>query len=193
MDQFTKITVGFVTQCYERKPGGTFVCMDQEFIAGDQVDYEDGCGNAITPPDHKYQPFNMALISNDEMIDQLKSVLERLDVGGEQSRQFAGEIHTLQEVLATVRKMALEFHVTLQEQSTAFAPRMVKVHLLSENGQLWIQPEGYGEKCTPNGQGSPIGLEIWQGRLRLIAFTDIHSEDPQIIDLEGARESLRKS
>lgn len=104
MDQFTKITVGFVTQSYERKSDGTFICMDQEFIAGDQVDYEDSCGNPITPPDHKYQPFNMTLISRDEILDQLTSVLETLDVGGEQSRQFAGEIHTLQEVLKSLRK-----------------------------------------------------------------------------------------
>ena len=61
MEKFTKITIGFVTQTYEKSAAGEFVCMSQEFIAGDQVDYEDVVGNTITPPEHKYQPFNMTL------------------------------------------------------------------------------------------------------------------------------------
>jgi hypothetical protein len=60
-EKFTKITVGFVTQVYEKNAAGKFVCIGQEFIAGDQVDYEDAGGNTIAPPDHKYQPFNMTL------------------------------------------------------------------------------------------------------------------------------------
>jgi hypothetical protein len=42
-----------------------------------------------------------------------------------------------------------------------------------------------------DGHGWPIGVEIWQGRLRLIVFDDINREDPQIIDLEKAKESCR--
>ena len=62
MEKFTKITVGFVTQCYEKNANGKFVCTGQDFIAGDQVDYEDADGNKITPPDHEYQPFEMTLL-----------------------------------------------------------------------------------------------------------------------------------
>ena len=36
-----------------------------------------------------------------------------------------------------------------------------------------------------------MGIEIWQGRLRLIVFDDINREDPQIIDLEKSKESCR--
>ncbi|MFA6424708.1 MAG: hypothetical protein WCW64_00815 [Phycisphaerae bacterium] len=61
MEKFTKITVGFVAQTYEKNSAGEFVCIAQEFIAGDQVDYEDANSNKIEPPDHKYQPFNMKL------------------------------------------------------------------------------------------------------------------------------------
>jgi hypothetical protein len=61
MEKFTKITIGFVTQTYAKNSAGEFVCAEQEFIAGDQVDYEDANGNKINPPDHKYQPFNMKL------------------------------------------------------------------------------------------------------------------------------------
>ena len=85
----------------------------------------------------------------------------------------------------------LQFEVTLQEQSPNFPPKTIKLSLLAENGQLWIRPKGYGEKCTADGEGSPVGVEIWQGRLRVIVFDDINSEDPRIIDLENARESGR--
>ena len=61
MQKFTKITTGFVVQAYEKNKAGEFVCTGQEFIAGDQVDYEDEQGNAISPPEHNYQQFKMIL------------------------------------------------------------------------------------------------------------------------------------
>lgn len=82
--------------------------------------------------------------------------------------------------------------VMLQEQSSDAPKREIKVNLLSEAGKLWIQPQGYGDKTSANGCGYPIGLEIWEERLRLIVFDDIHCEDPKIIDLERARESCRR-
>ena len=99
MEKFTKITVGFVTQSYEKNSAGKFICTGQEFIAGDQVDYEDLDGNTITPPEHEYQPFNMTLVSKDEIIDRLGDVITSIDVGGEQSRQFSHEIKILDELL----------------------------------------------------------------------------------------------
>ena len=95
MEKFTKITVGFVTQSYEKDAAGKFICTEQEFVAGDSIDYEDLGGNTLAPPDHEYQPFNMTLLSRDEIIDRLGDVLSSIDVGGEQSRQFAPEIKTL--------------------------------------------------------------------------------------------------
>ncbi|MDD5458130.1 MAG: hypothetical protein PHF37_01885 [Phycisphaerae bacterium] len=79
----------------------------------------------------------------------------------------------------------------IKEQCPDSLPVEIKVNILSEGGQIWIRPEGYGEKCAPDGEGFPIGIEIWQGRLRLIIFDDINSQDPQIIDLEKAKETLR--
>jgi len=61
MEKFTKITIGFVTQTFEKDSKGRFVCTHQEFIAGDQCDYEDPESNPIEPPDHEYQPYNMTL------------------------------------------------------------------------------------------------------------------------------------
>jgi hypothetical protein len=79
----------------------------------------------------------------------------------------------------------------LKEQSADCPKVTIPIQLVCENGQLWIQPKGYGEKCAQDGQGFPVGLEIWEGKLRLIVFNDINSEDPQIISLENAKESCR--
>jgi len=110
MDKFTKVTVGFVAQTFEKDGGGGFVCTHQEFIAGDQCDFEDAEGNPIEPPEHEYQPYNMTLRNEtgqevleatmlNKVCEAIEEVLDSLDVGGEQSRQFAEEIRTLRQVI----------------------------------------------------------------------------------------------
>ena len=79
----------------------------------------------------------------------------------------------------------------LKEQSAECPKVTIPIQFVCENGQLWIQPKGYGEKCAEDGEGFPIGIEIWQGKLRLIVFNDINSHYPQIIDFENAKESCR--
>jgi len=97
--EFNKITTGFVVQKYRKDNTGKFRCVHQEFVAGDDVQFENLKGESIEPPEHQYQPFNMTLISRDEIIDQLSDVLTSIDVGGEQSIQFAHEIKILDELL----------------------------------------------------------------------------------------------
>ena len=80
----------------------------------------------------------------------------------------------------------------IKEQCADSPPVEIPVTISSECGKIWIGAKGYGEKCAADGEGSPIGIEIWQGRLRLIVFADINSEDPQIIDLENAKETARQ-
>lgn len=104
------------------------------------------------------------------------------------------EIRQAKEAIAKYRPVEMmpgQFRVTLQEQSPGFELRTIMLHLLAENGQLWIQPQGYGEKCTEDGEGSPVGMEIWEDHLRLVVFDNINSEDPKIIDLENAKETAR--
>ncbi|RKY10614.1 MAG: hypothetical protein DRP56_00445 [Planctomycetota bacterium] len=105
------------------------------------------------------------------------------------------EIRQAKEVIANYRPVERpslqQFEMMLQEQSPDLPPKSIKLSFLAENEQLWIRPAGFGEKCTTDGEGSPVGMEIWQGRLRVIVFNDINSEDPQIIDLENARETAR--
>ena len=108
MNQFNKITVGFVVQKFEKGGKNRFICAEQEFVAGDQCDCEDAQGNAIEPPDHEYQPYTMTLLTEEEIgeapmlnkvYEAIEEVLESLDVGGEQSRQFSDEIKILREVI----------------------------------------------------------------------------------------------
>ena len=110
-DLFTKTTVGFVVQTFRKNFKGQYICTHQEFIAGDQCDYEDVKGNPIEPPEHEYQPYIMVLRTRtpNEAIQAamlesayvaIEEVLESLDVGGEQSRQFAGEIKILRDVIS---------------------------------------------------------------------------------------------
>ena len=83
------------------------------------------------------------------------------------------------------------YTINIKEQCPDATLLEIKVNILSEGGQIWIQPQGYGEKCAADGEGFPIGIEIWQNRLRLLVFDDINREDPQIIDIEKARETAR--
>jgi hypothetical protein len=96
--EFNKITTGFVCQKYRKDDKGDFVCIHQEFIAGDDVQFENLKGEPIETPPHDYQIFNMTLLSTDEIVNRLNDVLTSIDVGGEQSRQFASEIKILDEL-----------------------------------------------------------------------------------------------
>jgi len=109
-DLFTKTTVGFVVQTFRKSSNGRYICTHQEFIAGDQCDYEDVQGNPIERPEYEYQPYIMVLRTRtpNETIqaamltrayEAIEEVLESLDVGGEQSRQFAEEIRILRDVI----------------------------------------------------------------------------------------------
>ncbi len=97
--EFNKVTTGFVVQKFRKDSAGKFRCTHQEFIAGDDVQYEDAKGESIEAPEHEYQQFNMTLISNSQIIDRLGDVITSIDIGGEQSRQFAHEIKILGELL----------------------------------------------------------------------------------------------
>ena len=97
--EFDKTTVGFVSQRYRKQNDGRFVCIFQEFIAGDQVQFGNIKDESIDPREHEYQPFNMTLLNSTQIIDRLRDALTSIDVGGEQSRQFAGEIEILTELL----------------------------------------------------------------------------------------------
>lgn len=107
------------------------------------------------------------------------------------------EIRKAREAISNYRPVeaaggAVVSQMKLEEQSTQSPSMSIPLKLLNQDGQLRIQPEGFGEKCAADGAGSPVGMEVWRGRLRLVVFDDINTEEPKIIDLENARESARK-
>ncbi len=69
--------------------------------------------------------------------------------------------------------------------------RKLKIRVTSEGGSLNIYPEGYGDCDSADGHGVPVFLELWEARLRVVVFADINEQDPQIIDIEAAKENER--
>ena len=59
--EFNKVTTGFVVQKYCKDDTGKFRCIHQEFIAGDDVQFENVKGESIEAPEHEYQPYSMTL------------------------------------------------------------------------------------------------------------------------------------
>ena len=47
LQKFNKVIVGFVSQSCEKNEDGKFVCVGQEFIEGDDVNYEDEFGDEL--------------------------------------------------------------------------------------------------------------------------------------------------
>jgi hypothetical protein len=99
LPEFNKVTTGFVIQKYRKDGKSKFRCIHQEFIAGDDVQFENIKGESIETPEHEYQQFNMTLLSSSQIIDRLGDVLTSIYVGGEQSRQFAHEIKIMDKLL----------------------------------------------------------------------------------------------
>ena len=81
--EFNKVTTGFVVQKYRKNSTGKFKCTHQEFVAGDDVQFENLKGDSIEAPEHNYQPFNMTLVSKDDIMERLSDILTGVDVGGE--------------------------------------------------------------------------------------------------------------
>ena len=97
--EFNKVTTGFVVQKFRNDGTGKFRCIHQEFIAGDDIQFENVKGKSIETTEHEYQQFSMTLLSSNQIIDRLGDVITSIDVGGEQSRQFAREIKIIDELL----------------------------------------------------------------------------------------------
>ncbi len=66
------------------------------------------------------------------------------------------------------------------------------IKITTDERGVTIAAEGHGDYGSEDGHGSPIFLELYQGRLRLLVWADINSEEPtHIIDLAGAKEDQR--
>lgn len=80
----------------------------------------------------------------------------------------------------------------LKDQAASEAARRVPVFIRASASWLEIRPAGYGEADAVDGCGSPVLLELHDGRLRLVISPDINSDEKTVIDLEEAREDRRR-
>ena len=71
--------------------------------------------------------------------------------------------------------------------------RKGKLEILAGGAGILVQIDGYGDKCSPDGKGTPIVIENFEGEARVIVWADIDQEDStHRISLENAREENRK-
>lgn len=84
----------------------------------------------------------------------------------------------------------IDLQIGPEESSSALG----RVRLVAGiDNSLSIGVPGYGDATSIDGRGVVAILERWEGRLRLLVWSDIDEEEPtHIIDLEGARESARR-
>ena len=85
--------------------------------------------------------------------------------------------------------MKAKFFTTLKDMSLK---NSVDLEMEERADCLWIRAKGYGDAVSSKGHGVPICIEVYGGRLRVILWPNINSEDPLIIDMEGAREDVRE-
>ena len=84
--------------------------------------------------------------------------------------------------------MAIKLSVMLKDQCS---DNELKVEIHSDPNWIWLCPDGYSDNQSQNGEGMVVGLELYDGRLRLLVYSDINEQDPQIIDLQNALETNR--
>ena len=94
-------------------------------------------------------------------------------------------------IFTTNPKRMFQVNTVLHDQMTDDMKPELKVRVSFENGQIWINAEGHGEYCAPDGEGCPIGIEYADGKLRVVVWPDINVEDPTIIEMDGALEKNR--
>jgi predicted Zn-ribbon and HTH transcriptional regulator len=66
------------------------------------------------------------------------------------------------------------------------------INVKSNGDYLLIQPEGYGDNYSEDGDGYPILIESHDGKIRAHIWSDINEGDPtHVISLHKAKESNR--
>ena|ERR1035437_9316861 len=79
----------------------------------------------------------------------------------------------------------LKVTVTLTDNNGKSIPCVIE----ASNGRIWIAPQGYGEQSAKKGCGFPIGVELYDGKLSVMLWTDLNEGNPLIVDMENAKES----
>ena len=80
---------------------------------------------------------------------------------------------------------------TLVDQADPEAPPVTGSIKVDHNG-VYIAIDGYGEHSAEIGTGSPVGLELYEGKVRVLVWDDINTDDAIIMEMDNAKESNRK-
>jgi hypothetical protein len=68
------------------------------------------------------------------------------------------------------------------------------IKIVGNGGQILIGFQGYGEHGADVEHATPVLIEVWDGKLRVIIWSDVNQEDPtHTIELEAARENNRQN
>ena len=59
-------------------------------------------------------------------------------------------------------------------------------------GSIYFRFDGYGDANSEDGHGCPVLVEFYDNNLQVAVWNDITKQDPIIIPLSGAKESLRE-
>jgi hypothetical protein len=95
--------------------------------------------------------------------------------------------------MSKTSKAVTKIFYTLKDKDVENSQKNVNVEVECSNDSVYILLEGYSDASSPDGEGCPVMLEVWEGELRVVVWSDINKEDPtHIISLQGAREELRK-
>lgn len=80
--------------------------------------------------------------------------------------------------------------ITIKDNVTG---KKLPINIKVYDGHMLINPKGYGDKVSKDGDGSPIMVEYYDGKLRVLLWSDINMESPtHMITMEGAKESNRE-
>lgn len=80
---------------------------------------------------------------------------------------------------------------SLVDQADPKAPPVAGSIKVDANG-IYIAIDGHGECEAADGAGTPVGLELYEGKVRVLVWDDINDADPTITEMDGAKESNRK-
>jgi hypothetical protein len=112
--------------------------------------------------------------------------------------QGEGFRHTLQDITGIeIQEVEIQPPVQasipfcLVDQADPKTPHVTGSIKVDANG-IYIAIDGYGEKAAEDGAGTPVGMELYEGKVRVMVWGDINDEDAIILEMDGAKESSRE-
>lgn len=137
-------------------------------------------------PDHKKQ------FALDKFLEYCDTQIEDSGTYGANWNDVKNEVIKNSDHLKNKATPTLQ--VQLNDNSDATGKTKLKTTIkLNDIGQIEIYPQCYGCCNMEEGHGSPLLLELWEGKLSLRVFDDINEENCKSISLESAKESNRKA